>query len=689
MIGYQGVRTRAFMAAVALLLLIQPGLSFAERQSSAAVDQARMAAANSDSANWMGHGRTFDEQRFSPLKDINRNTVGSLSLAWYVDLDTWRGQEATPLVIDGTMYVSTAWSKVYAVDAASGKVLWIFDPQVDPQKAFDACCDVVNRGVAAWKGKIYIGTIDGRLIAIDAATGKQVWSVVTADPEQPYTITGAPRVFKDKIVIGNGGAEYGVRGYVTAYNTETGEKVWRFYTVPGDPAKGPDGEASDAAMEKIAGKSWHGEWWKYGGGGTVWDSIVYDEELDQLYIGVGNGTPWNYQIRSEGKGDNLFLCSIVALDPDTGEYIWHYQAVPGDSYDYTSTQPMMLATLPIDGKRQKVLMQAPKNGFFYVIDRVTGKLISANNYVPQTWAKHIDTATGKPVFADNARYKDGPAYISPSSEGGHNWMPMSFDPDLQLVFFPSMSTGLYYAQPENYDYEPGQWNMAAELAPRTDGKGATFTGALLAWDPVAQKQVWRVPQTGFWNGGTLATAGGLVFQGDSNGIFRAFASQTGQQLWSFDGQSGIQGGPISYAINGEQYIAVLAGKGGSGPLFNREGQNDHYPINGRILVFKLGGTAKLPAFDPVPRLDIEPVTDTFSKEQIQSGAGSYYRYCFICHGGDVLPNLRRSPFLFDAEAWRSVVIDGALTPKGMVSFKEQLSPGEAEAIRAYVSTLEQ
>jgi len=403
----------------------------------AQVDGLRLAAAKEDGRNWLTHGRTYSEQRYSPLDQVRADNVAKLAPAWSLELDTWRGQEATPLVIDGVMYTTTAWSKVVAINAATGEELWQYDPMVPREVAAKGCCDVVNRGLAAWKGRLFLGTLDGRLVAIDAATGKPVWSVQTTDRSLPYTITGAPRVVKGKVIIGNGGAEYGVRGYVTAYDAETGEQAWRFYTVPGNPA---DGFESDA-MKKAA-ETWFGEWWKGGGGGTVWDAIVYDPELDLLYIGVGNGSPWNHRQRSEGKGDNLFLSSIVALRPDTGEYVWHYQTTPGETWDYTATQPIILADLTINGEPRKVLMQAPKNGFFYVLDRATGALISARNFVPITWASGVDMATGRPVEDPKARYAEAPALVVPAPMGAHNWHPMSFSPKTGLVYIPAQEVPL-------------------------------------------------------------------------------------------------------------------------------------------------------------------------------------------------------------------------------------------------------
>src|SRR5580658_2782370 len=356
------------------------------------VDNARLAGANLDPEDWLSHGRTYDEQRFSPLSQITTSNVSTLGLAWSLDLDTARGQEATPLVADGVLYSTSAWSKVQAIDAATGRLLWQYDPKVPGETGAKACCDVVNRGVGMWKGRVYVGTLDGRLVALDAKTGKEAWSVVTVDQTKKYTITGAPRIVKGKVLIGNGGAEYGVRGYLSAYDAEDGKLAWRFYTVPGDPS-----QPFEAPILKTAAATWKGEYWKLGGGGTVWDSMAYDPDLELLYIGVGNGSPWNQRLRSPGGGDNLFLSSIVALKPDTGEYVWHFQTTPGESWDYTATQHIILADLAIDGQPRKVLMQAPKNGFFYVLDRVSGKLISAQPFTTLNWAAGVDLQTGRPL----------------------------------------------------------------------------------------------------------------------------------------------------------------------------------------------------------------------------------------------------------------------------------------------------
>jgi PQQ-dependent dehydrogenase (methanol/ethanol family) len=662
------------------------------------VTQSRLLAAEDNPDDWLAHGRTWAEQRFSPLADINDGNIGQLSLAWAVELDTNRGQEATPIVVDGVMYISTAWSKVIAVDAATGEVLWRYDPEVDGAKGAHACCDVVNRGVAVWEGRVFVGTIDGRLVALDAATGEELWDVVTVDQSKPYTITGAPRVFKDKVVIGNSGSELGVRGYVTAHDTATGEEVWRFYTVPGNPADGPDGAASDEVFARFGTDTWNGQWWEMGGGGTVWDSIVYDAEFDQLLLGVGNGAPWNHRARSAGEGDNLFLTSIVALDPDTGAYKWHYQQNPGETWDFTATQQMTLADLEIDGRMRKVILQAPKNGFFYVIDRSNGQLISAEPYTEQNWAERIDLETGRPVEIAASRYEDAPYLIMPSGIGAHAWHPMSYSPQTGLVYIPAMQVPSAYLDDSDYKRNIGRWNTGvvfltppAGLVPgdTPEARRAYVTsltnGTLLAWDPVKQEARWKIERDWPWNGGTLATAGNLVFQGTPDGLLHAYAADTGRELWNFDSQRGIMAGPVSYRAGGEQYVAVLAGYGGSMGMATQTDWMRRPPPNGMLLAFKIGGTAKL---DPLPPLPQRPFVrspgESFSAEQIAVGQTQYLQFCAICHNGPTNPNLFKSPVAASNQAWHTIVMEGALAHRGMISFAPWIDAAQSEAIRAYV-----
>ncbi|HEX9806274.1 MAG TPA: PQQ-dependent dehydrogenase, methanol/ethanol family [Alteraurantiacibacter sp.] len=655
-------------------------------QGAGAVDEARMLAAESDADNWLAYGRTYEEQRYSPLEQVSTENVGDLGLAFAVELDTSRGQEATPIVVDGVMYVSTAWSKVLAVNAATGEVLWRFDPEVDGAKGAHACCDVVNRGVAVWEGKVFVGTIDGRLIAIDAATGGKLWDVVTVDQAKPYTITMAPRVVRGKVIIGNSGAELGVRGYLAAYDTDSGELMWRFYTVPGNPADGPDGAASDEAFEQFAGETWHGNWWEMGGGGTVWDSVVYDADFDQLLVGVGNGAPWNHRARSAGEGDNLFLVSILALDPDTGAYKWHYQLNPAETWDFTATQQITLAELEINGEARKVLMQAPKNGFFYVIDRADGKLISAEAYVPQNWAERIDLETGRPVEKPEARYADAPYMVYPSGLGAHAWMPMSYSPQTGLVYIPAMHAPLTVADDVDYTRYPGRWNTGTQTLGTPEGREdeARWRGWLLAWDPVKQEAAWKIEHDWPWFGGTLATGGGLVFQGSPQGFFRAHDARTGEELWSFQAERGIMAGPITYRVDGVQYVAVMAGYGGSMGVASAIDWMRRPPPPGMLLVFKLDGDAELPELPPLSEQPYVTSEESFTQAQVAEGGKWFGTFCRICHAGPTNPDLFRSGAARDAGAWKAIVHDGALSANGMIGFDSWLSEAQVESVRAYV-----
>jgi alcohol dehydrogenase (cytochrome c)/quinohemoprotein ethanol dehydrogenase len=663
----------------------------------ATVDAARLTAAHEDGANWLSYGRTYDEQRFSPLKKLDASNVSQLQLAWHYDLDTaHRVQEATPLVIDGVMYVSSAWSKVFALDAATGKELWAYDPKVPGKSGVDACCDVANRGVAAWNGRVFVGTLDGRLVALDAATGKPVWEELTVDKNSRYTITGAPRIVKGKVIIGNGGAEMGVRGYVSAYDAETGKMAWRFYTVPGDPSKGFE----SPALEKAAA-TWTGEWWKLGGGGTVWDSIVYDPELDLIYIGTGNGSPWDRKFRSPGGGDNLYLSSIVALRADTGEYVWHYQTTPGDSWDFTATQPLMLADLPIGDRVRKVIMQVPKNGFFYVLDRETGELLSATATGPMTWATGIDAKTGRPIENPAARYGEtGKPFVSlPGPMGAHSWQPMSFSPVTKLVYVPMNDAAFVYIPDKTFRATPLSFNVGVDFGAGSlpeDPKAlaqvkAGTKGHLSAWDPVARKEAWRVDFEHPWNSGTLATAGDLVFAGTGEGELSAYKADTGAKLWSHATQAGVLAAPMTYEVNGEQYVAVEVGWGGAyglaaGPL----ALDSHVAGNSpRVLAFKLNGTDTLPPAPPhAPRM-LQPPPSKANMAVVGEGKSRYHRFCGTCHGdsavsGGVLPDLRYSSALSNESTWNHIVHDGILESQGMVSFASVLSQSEIDAIRAYI-----
>jgi PQQ-dependent dehydrogenase (methanol/ethanol family) len=653
----------------------------------AAVDAARLLRADDAPGQWLSHGRTYDEQRFSPLAQITTENVDELGLAWFADIPLNRGQEATPIVVDGVIYLASAWSNVFAYDAATGAQLWRYDPEVPREWAVNVCCGVVNRGVAAWNGRIFIGTLDGRLVALDAATGEEVWDVYTIDRTQRYSTTGAVRVVKGRVLVGNSGGEFGVRGYVSAYDAETGELAWRFWTVPGNPADGFENEAM-----RMAAETWSGEWWVLGGGGTVWDAIVYDPQTDLLYIGVGNGSPWNQALRSPGGGDNLFLASIVALDPDDGSYVWHYQTTPGETWDFTATQPIIVADLDFAGSARRVVMQAPKNGFFYVLDAATGELISADAFAPVNWASHVDLETGRPVENPEARYDQTGelAFVTPTGRGAHNWQPMSFSPKTGLVYFGSRHSAQGYLG--NPDFVPSavgtNTGVIRAFTPQQERELAALEaewfadrGALMGWDPVARGPRWRYVDPGnTGNGGTLATAGDLVFAGGGRGEFFAYRADTGERLWNFTAQTGVAAGPISYEANGEQYIAVAAGRGL---------QPYYQPNHSRLLAFKLGGAAALP--NPVEYVApaLNPPASTASADVIARGAEVYGQNCVQCHGNRIgtFPDLRTSAALANPALFNAIVLDGALAANGMVSFAEALGPGDAEAVRAYVITL--
>lgn len=645
-------------------------------------------------AGWLQHGLDAAETRFSALEDIHSSNVANLGLDWYFDYPTNRGMEATPLVVDGVIYTTASWSMVFAHDARSGELLWFHDPQVPREWAVHLCCDVVNRGVAHADGKIISGTLDGRLIALEAASGKLLWETQTTDRSRPYSITGAPRIVKGRAIIGNGGGELGVRGYVSAYELDRGELAWRFHTVPGDPENGFENEAMRAAAATWGG----GPWWEIGGGGTVWDSMAYDPELDLLYIGVGNGAPWNRQIRSPEGGDNLYLSSIVALNPDDGSYVWHYQTTPGDSWDYTATQHMILADIEFDGRERKVIMQAPKNGFFYVLDRSSGELLSAEPYAGVTWATHVDMETGRPVEIPAARYMEGDTGLHlPGPIGGHNWHPMSYSPDTGLVYIPKQDVPYVFAKDKEFEYRPGYWNTGTDALPAAmpddpETKAAVLDlvkGAIVAWDPVAAEPRWEVQHVGPWNGGMLSTAGNLLFQGNSEGHFVAYRADSGEELWRFDAQTGVVAAPVTYRLDGIQYVAVVAGWGGALALGGGEAlKAGPIPNRSRLLVFRLGADAQLPETTLAASLVFDPPELTASTEEILDGQRNYLAFCVFCHGdgavsGGATPDLRAMTAETHAR-WDSIVRGGAHWQNGMVGFAGVLNEQQSENIRQYL-----
>ncbi len=656
------------------------------------VDAARLVNADAEPGNWMSTGRTYSDQRFSPLKQINDSNIGDLGLAWHYDIGSDNhGQEATPVVVDGVMYVSEDMSRVVALDAKTGKKIWDYDPEVDGGWLLHVCCGFVNRGVAVWDGKVYVGTLDGRLIALNAKDGKEVWSTQTFDRAHGYAITGAPLAVKGKIIIGSAGAENDARGFVSAYDAETGKQLWRFYTVPGNPADGFENKA----MEEAA-KTWTGEWWKNGGGGTVWNSFSYDPELNLVYFGTGNGAEWARTVRSPGGGDNLYLSSIVALDADTGEYKWHFQEVPGDQWDFNSCQNVILADLTIDGQPRKVLMHAQKNGFFFVLDRETGKPISIDPFAKDiNWTKGYDMATGRPTVAEGIRYdvRGKPTLVTPGPMGAHNWHPMAFSPATGFVYIPAQENSFTFDKDKNYEPKKLANNLGIKfeaVTPVDDNgkpvKSPAVEGSLLAWNPVTRKPAWRAPHAGAGNGGILATAGNLVVQGTAKGNIEIFKADTGEMIWSTAAQTGVVAAPMSYEVDGDQYIAIAVGWGGAFAI----GANSGVPYNvNRVLAFKLGGSDKLPPQPEAPHRDLNPPARQGDAKTITAGMHIYHRYCAGCHGfgavgAQLNPDLRYSAALGDENLWMSITSDGALQAGGMGAFGSELSHDDLNAIRDYV-----
>ena len=664
----------ALVSAVAILVLLNFGSHRAPVRAGQSggrprgqIDLKRLLAADKDPNQWLSTGRDLGNGHYSPLAQIHRDNVNRLGFAWDYDTHTVRGLEATPIVVDGVMYTSGSIGQVFALDAKTGKELWTFDPKNDLRVNQRACCDEVNRGVAVWKGKVYVASFDGHLFALDANTGAIVWKADTiVDRKRAYTSTGAPEVAGKVVVIGNAGAEYDARGYVSAYDLDTGKLAWRFYTVPGDPS-----QPYENPELEMAAKTWDPQsQWNMGGGGTVWGDMVYDPELNLLYFGTGNGTYYDQSRRSPAGGDNLFIASLLALNPDTGRLVWYYQEAPGDQWDYDVVQQIILAELKIEGRARKVLMQASKTGFFYILDRQTGRVLSAEKYVPVTWADHVDLKTGRPVEAADARsYKyswNGNRFISPSPMGGHSWNPMSYDPETGLVYIPTI--------------ENGQEGLFS---------GKAF---LRAWDPLRGRIVWDVPMSDWWDRpGVLATAGGLVFQGTGTGHFCAYDALTGQKRKDIEVGTSIGAGPMSYSIDGTQYIAVMAAWGGGGWSFQHPTSAAYQRGNeGRIIAFKLdGGPTPMPPRLP-PVLSIpKPPPLTASAETIQKGEDLFKAHCGSCHlnlPGTLAPDLRRMS-RETHEAFDQIVLGGALINAGMPPWDDVLSPADADRIHAYLISI--
>ena len=638
--------------------------------------------------NWPLYGGSQTNQRFSPLDQINQQTISRLGLVWSQELGTSRGLEATPIVADGVIYTTGSWSVVYAFDAVSGKLNWTYDPRVSREKAYFYCCDVVNRGVALDNGKVYVATLDGRLIALDQRSGTPVWSVQTTDPAKAYSITAAPLLAGGKVVIGNAGSEYGVRGYVTAYDAGSGKQIWRFYTVPGNPSQQPESKALE-----VAAKTWHGkEWWRAGGGGTPWEGMTYDPDLDLIYFGTGNASTWYRALR--GEGDSLYTACILAVKAGTGELAWYFQPTPGDSFDFDATQPLVQADLSIAGRPRKVVLQANKNGFFYVLDRQTGEFLSAAPFVSGiTWASGVDAKSGRPIEAPGVG-DASPKMLSPDSTGAHSWQAMAFHPATRLVYFPARDrTQMVHAPDKNWKYKVYRDNVGIDgkyegpLFAKLDSMPRSF-GKLVAWDPLAQRTAWSATYPVLDGAGVLATAGDLVFQGRSDGILAAYRATDGTQLWQFDCGTGIMAPPVTYAIAGVQYVTILAGWGGAPGLMNLPSLGAAKPGWGRILTFALDAKAllKVPSFghkEP-PRPAITAKQDP---RQVHAGALLFNSSCFLCHGlnavGGSLPDLRYSNKTV-LDSLPSIVLGGTRASLGMPSFKKILTAEEVAAIRAYI-----
>jgi len=659
------------------------------RAAIAKVDGRYIAGNASGTRDWPSHGLDYAETRFSKLRQLDTRNVKDLGLVWSYDLESTRGVEATPLVVDGIMYATASWSIVHAIDVRSGKRLWTYDPKVDREKGYRGCCDVVNRGVALYQGKVFVASYDGRLIALDAASGRRVWEQDTiVDRRYSYTVTGAPRVIKGKVIIGNGGAEYGVRGYITAYDAATGKQQWRWYTVPGDPAQ----PFEDASMARAA-KTWDpaGKWWEAGGGGTVWDAMAYDPQLNLMYVGTGNGSPWAQSKRSPAGGDNLYLASIVALNPDTGKYVWHYQETPGDSWDFTSTQPMILADLSIEGRKRKVILHAPKNGFFFVIDRTNGKFISAKNFVEVNWASGYDK-NGRPIETPIARVADRPREVIPSAYGARNWHSMSFNSTTGLVYMPVQGVPVTLLDNKDWKFngasplEPHSnlgWNLGV-FANAEPPKSAPF-GRLIAWDPVAQKEVWHQDNVSPWNGGTLTTAGNLVFQGTADGRFIAYDARDGTKLWETPTGTGVVAAPVTYEVDGRQYVSIAVGWGGVYGISTRHTERQG---PGTVYTFALGGSAKPPAFVEY-QLGALVKGVPYDPAHVKEGTALYVSNCVFCHGvpgvdrGGNVPNLGYSAQGVIANLDK-YLFKGPGTANGMPDFTGKLKAPDVDRLKAFI-----
>lgn len=673
--------------------LISQTVSAAEMNQGNVTDERVINSSSAEPGSWLTYGQNFKEQRFSELTQINTNTITRLGLAWTKQVGDYNMRmQGTPLVVDGVMYVSNGWSVIYALDATTGEEIWKYDPEVDRSYIRLACCGPAhNRGVAVYEGKVFVGTFDGRLIAVDANTGKEVWDVDTWIPEGlgRFNITGAPRAAAGKVYIGQGSGESGHRrGYVTAYDADTGQVAWRFFLVPGDPS-----QPFEHPEMELAAQTWGGEWWKYGGGGTAWNSLVYDEEFNSLYIGVGNGAPWPREIRSPGGGDDLFLSAIVSVDVETGRMNWYYQTTPGDNWDYSSAMDMTLGEIEFGGEMRKVVLQAPKNGFFYVIDREDGELLRALPYTDGIdWATHVDMETGRPVENPDVVYESEPQWIMPANSGAHNWEPQSWDNELGLMYFYYHDIANFYSLDEGFvetgEYEirerglslgwgEGEYRrrLMEEAGPRPESQA--FIGA---FDPITGGYKWRHELKSDYNGGVVATRGGLLFHPEGTGEFSARDTNDGQLLWRYKAPGTFRSTSVmTYQVEEDQYVATMMNG------------NRAIDLGGTVLVFKLDGNLDLPIPDIVQRSVPDLPDDVFSVTQISEGDDIYHAQCASCHGGIGIPNevaivapdLRlMTPSSHQAMA--DIVLGGSRADRGMPEFRDAVTPDQLQAIRAFI-----
>lgn len=663
---------------------------------SATIVDAEALSDQTQGKNWLAYGRNFYEQRYSPLTQINTDSVKRLGLEWSMALPKDHSLLSTPLVVDGVLYFTGSWSVARAVDARNGKLLWEYDPKAIEQ-AGDRLRNMwdSSRGLAYWKGTVVIATADGRLIALDAKTGKPRWSTQTTDPSKPLYISGHPKVFRGLVFVGNGGTEHGaVRGYVSAYHITTGKLAWRWYVVPGNPADG-----FEDPSQEMAAKTWTGEWWKFGGGGNVWNGITYDPEFNQVLFGTGNGAPWNRKVRSPGGGDNLFLCSVVALDADTGKYKWHYQTVPGETWDYNSSMDIVLADLELEGKKVKAALHAPKNGFFYVLDRSNGKLLKADKFAQANWATGIDPKTGRPIERPGARFEDGEELVYPSPFGAHSWHAMSYSPRTGMVYIPKQEMPALYNDKEirmvdwrspYFNFDPGVGVGFGDDVP----KGVAHS-SLLAWDPIKQAKVWEVEQQEFLNAGTMVTAGDVVFQGGVSGEFAAYDARKGAKLWSVNVGSGISAPPITYEVDGKQYVSLLVGFGGAGSSVAGGSAMAQFGWSygaqtRQLYTFALDSKGQMPKVgDPVVPKPIVPADFKSDPTLATKGRDLYVGRCVWCHGsgavsGGYAPDLRASPIPLSIDAFKAVVVDGAkVQPYGMPKFSD-LQAEDLKALQHFI-----